>query len=198
MCCCMEMTRSGVTAVLGNINRITVTSQGTTGDILVDGVSKELNVDLQGTGDVIVNGAGENKSIAVSKCFSGIISTMIYLMIIVFAENVKIVGQYLGTAGIVSYTRGKCEVTSIFDEEYPTEELDENDVLETMAGNDPEGTYESRPDMIVTGCVRIPADADLDEEAPDIEQYMTWTCGLRVSGSFNCMAGGEAPKYPVP
>ena len=109
-----------------------------------------------------------------------------------------ITGQYLSaSSGIISYTRGECQVTSIFDES-PTEELDKTDqgVMDTMMGQTKvgdlmnTGEYEQGQN-IVTVCVKIPEDVGVGDEAPDVEQYMTWTCGLRTEGNFNCMEGGK-------
>lgn len=96
-----------------------------------------------------------------------------------YAENVLITGNFLGSAGIVSFTRGTCMLKSSF--------VDERAAAEAVAAD--EDTM-----GMLTGCVKIPPSMTMEEAAPNVDEHMYWTCGLRVRGTFDCMRGGEAPK----
>jgi len=142
---------SGMTAIMGQVDRVAVMTRGTTGDIVVDGVGTELTVDLEGTGNVFVTGT----------------------------ENVLITGRFFGAAGVVSFTKGNCTITHAFDEE-PGEEPPRG----FLRGGDTAG--------MVSGCVRIPDDVAPEDAAPSVDDFMFWTCGLEVRGTFDCLRGDAA------
>jgi hypothetical protein len=56
------------------------------------------------------------------------------------------------------------------------------------------------PDMMVHGCVKLPEEAEPGMfGVPDVDDYMTWTCGLMVKGSFNCLRGvASQSEFPSP
>mmetsp|Transcript_23760 Transcript_23760/g.65922 ORF Transcript_23760/g.65922 Transcript_23760/m.65922 type:complete len:295 (-) Transcript_23760:195-1079(-) len=167
----------GTTALLGKVDNVAVASCGSTGDILVDGVDKELSVDLQGTGNVVVAGT----------------------------ENVMITGELLGSAGVVAFTKGTCSVNTTFESgaggngmQGNESSLKEDDTAQDSNTRDSAMDESDNMDVsgIMTGCVKIPEGMSVEDAAPDVEQYMFWTCGIRVSGTFDCLrsAGVTMPN----
>lgn len=132
------------------------------------------------------------------------------------ADHLLITGDVAGPgAGLVAFTRGVCSITTSFeadesddfedkdddhDDEFEQDDgLDDNDMSrgQSTMGLGPRASAMSMPDMMVHGCVRLPAEEEEGDAGsafgvPDVEGYMTWTCGLMVRGTFNCLRGDAA------